>query len=48
MQTVLVANEARPLHGIPILIKNNIATDDEMNNTGVYLAIVMLRILRPC
>lgn len=23
-----------PLHGIPILIKNNIATDDEMNNTA--------------
>ena len=25
-----------PLHGIPILIKNNIATDDLMNNTGLY------------
>ena len=24
----------RPLHGIPILIKNNIATNDKMNNTG--------------
>lgn len=23
-----------PLHGIPILIKNNIATKDKMNNTG--------------
>ena len=23
-----------PLHGIPILIKNNIATSDKMNNTG--------------
>ena len=23
-----------PLHGIPVLIKNNIATDDLMNNTG--------------
>jgi amidase len=23
-----------PLHGIPILIKNNIATDDKMNNTA--------------
>lgn len=23
-----------PLHGIPILIKNNIATDDTMNNTA--------------
>lgn len=23
-----------PLHGIPILIKNNIATNDKMNNTG--------------
>ncbi|PHH64277.1 hypothetical protein CDD81_4761 [Ophiocordyceps australis] len=26
----------RPLHGIPILIKNNIATADRMNNTGTY------------
>lgn len=25
---------ASPLHGIPILIKNNIATMDKMNNTG--------------
>jgi hypothetical protein len=27
---------ARPLHGVPILIKNNIATMDKMNTTGVY------------
>ena len=27
-----------PLHGIPILIKNNIATDDKMNNTGNSMA----------
>jgi hypothetical protein len=25
-----------PLHGLPILIKNNIATADQMNNTGKY------------
>jgi hypothetical protein len=25
-----------PLHGLPILIKNNIATADQMNNTGEY------------
>ena len=24
----------RPLHGVPILIKDNIATMDKMNNTG--------------
>ena len=24
-----------PLHGVPILIKDNIATDDRMNNSGV-------------
>jgi Asp-tRNA(Asn)/Glu-tRNA(Gln) amidotransferase A subunit family amidase len=28
------ADHASPLHGIPILIKDNIATHDEMNNTG--------------
>jgi len=33
-QTVLATDESRPLHGIPILLKNNIATDDKMNNTG--------------
>jgi len=25
---------ASPLHGVPILLKNNIATKDKMNNTG--------------
>lgn len=29
-----------PLHGIPILIKNNIATDDEMNNTAGSYALL--------
>lgn len=29
-----MADDGRPLHGIPILIKNNIATDDLMNNTA--------------
>jgi amidase len=25
-----------PLHGLPMLIKNNIATADKMNNTGSH------------
>ncbi|KAJ6786191.1 hypothetical protein PWT90_00753 [Aphanocladium album] len=29
-----------PLHGIPILIKDNIATDDKMNNTAGSFALV--------
>lgn len=29
-----------PLHGIPILIKNNIATDDKMNNTAGSYALL--------
>lgn len=29
-----------PLHGIPILLKNNIATDDEMNNTAGSYALL--------
>jgi amidase len=29
-----------PLHGIPILIKNNIATDDKMNNTAGSYALI--------
>ncbi|KAI9170660.1 putative amidase [Paramyrothecium foliicola] len=29
-----------PLHGIPILIKNNIATDDKMNNTAGSWALI--------
>ena len=27
--------QSRPLHGVPLLIKNNIATMDKMNNTGL-------------
>lgn len=35
------ANASRgPLHGIPILIKNNIATDDKMNNTAGSYALL--------
>jgi amidase len=34
------AYDSSPLHGIPILIKNNIATKDEMNNTGKFSALV--------
>ncbi|KAL7932129.1 amidase signature domain-containing protein [Trichoderma chlorosporum] len=30
----------QPLHGIPILLKNNIATDDEMNNTAGSYALL--------
>ncbi|RFU79559.1 amidase [Trichoderma arundinaceum] len=30
----------QPLHGIPILLKNNIATDDEMNNTAGSFALL--------
>lgn len=29
-----------PLHGIPILVKNNIATDDKMNNTAGSYALL--------
>ncbi|OAA57773.1 glutamyl-tRNA(Gln) amidotransferase subunit A [Cordyceps fumosorosea ARSEF 2679] len=32
-----------PLHGIPILIKDNIATDDKMNNTAGSFALVGAR-----
>lgn len=35
-----------PLHGIPILIKNNIATADLMNNTAGSLALVGAKV--PC
>lgn len=35
------ANMSRgPLHGIPILLKNNIATDDQMNNTAGSYALL--------
>ncbi|KAL6864283.1 amidase-like protein [Trichoderma novae-zelandiae] len=30
----------QPLHGIPVLLKNNIATDDEMNNTAGSYALL--------
>lgn len=30
-------SESRPLHGIPMLIKNNIGTLDKMNTTGELL-----------
>lgn len=33
-----------PLHGIPILIKNNIATDDAMNNTAGSYALLGARV----
>lgn len=35
-----------PLHGIPILIKNNIATDDEMNNTAGSFSLLGAKVPR--
>ena len=35
-----------PLHGIPILIKNNIATMDKMNNTAGSYALLGARVPR--
>jgi amidase len=35
-----------PLHGIPILIKNNIATDDKMNNTAGSYALIGAKVPR--
>ncbi|KAK5171790.1 uncharacterized protein LTR77_003426 [Saxophila tyrrhenica] len=35
-----------PLHGIPILIKNNIATDDLMNNTAGSFALLGAKVPR--
>lgn len=35
-----------PLHGIPILIKNNIATDDKMNNTAGSYALLGSKVPR--
>ncbi|EME48929.1 hypothetical protein DOTSEDRAFT_122180 [Dothistroma septosporum NZE10] len=35
-----------PLHGIPILIKNNIATDDQMNNTAGSWALLGAKVPR--
>ncbi|KAJ9644015.1 hypothetical protein H2201_006654 [Coniosporium apollinis] len=35
-----------PLHGIPILIKNNIATNDKMNNTAGSYALLGARVPR--
>ena len=35
-----------PLHGIPILIKNNIATKDKMNNTAGSYALLGAKVPR--
>src|SRR5579862_3975846 len=35
-----------PLHGIPILIKDNVATDDKMQTTAGSLALVGSRVVR--
>ena len=35
-----------PLHGIPIMIKNNIATDDAMNNTAGSFSLVGAKVPR--
>lgn len=37
---------SRPLHGIPILIKNNIATADKMNNTAGSFALLGAKVPR--
>jgi len=39
-------NLVRPLHGIPILIKNNIATDDKMETTAGSWALVGAKVPR--
>ena len=40
-------NKSRgPLHGIPVLIKNNIATDDAMNNTAGSFALLGAKVPR--
>jgi len=39
-------NITGPLHGIPILIKNNIATDDLMNNTAGSFALLGAKVPR--
>jgi amidase len=36
----------RPLHGLPILIKNNIATADQMNNTAGSWSLIGARVPR--
>jgi amidase len=33
-----------PLHGIPVLVKDNIATDDQMETTAGSLALVGSRV----
>lgn len=35
-----------PLHGVPIIIKNNIATDDKMNNTAGSFALYGAKVPR--
>jgi amidase len=46
-QAVLLSNNLpRPLHGLPILIKNNIATADKMNNTAGSWSLVGARVPR--
>jgi len=37
---------SRPLHGLPILIKNNIATADEMNNTAGSFSLLGAKVPR--
>ncbi|KAK5997482.1 Putative amidase [Cladobotryum mycophilum] len=39
-QRGIINSTALPLHGIPILVKNNIATDDKMNNTAGSYALL--------
>ena len=39
-------NVCRPLHGLPILIKNNIATKDLMNNTAGSFSLLGAKVPR--
>lgn len=39
-------NVRSPLHGIPIVVKDNIATDDKMNNTAGSYALLGARVPR--
>lgn len=34
-----VPKRSRKLHGLPVLVKNNIGTLDKMNNTGKYMTM---------
>ncbi|KAL9119252.1 MAG: hypothetical protein Q9187_004194 [Circinaria calcarea] len=41
-----ISDITRPLHGIPILVKDNIATNDKMNNTAGCLCLLGAKVSR--